>query len=86
MESVITQIIAEQLDVPKNAVVAEAPILEGLAADSLDTVYLILTIEEKFGIAISDVEASTLKTVSDIYNIVSQKCRLAWSLHQQHAS
>ncbi len=83
MENIITQIIAEELDVPESAVVPEATILEGLASDSLDTVYLILSLEEKFNIIISDEEAATIKTVRDLFQMVKSKFQPPQSLDNQ---
>ena len=93
MEMAIIQIIANDLAVPESAVVPEAHILEHLAADSLDTVFLILTLEEKFHIEIPDSEAASLQTVKDMFALVRAKysrhhCRVkgtfsrrAWGVH-----
>jgi len=73
MEMSIIQIITKELAVAESAVVPEAHILEHLAADSLDTVFLILTLEEKFQIEIPDSEAASIQTVKDIFSIVRAK-------------
>jgi len=73
MEKDIIQIIAKELAVPESAVVPEARILDHLAADSLDTVFLILTLEEKFHIEIPDKEAASIQTVKDMFAIVRAK-------------
>jgi len=73
MEKDIIQIIAKELAVPESAVVPEARILDHLAADSLDTVFLILTLEEKFHIGIPDKEAASIQTVKDMFAIVRAK-------------
>jgi len=70
MEKDIIQIIAKELAVPESAVVPEARILDHLAADSLDTVFLILTLEEKFQMEIPDSEAASIQTVKDMFAIV----------------
>ena len=81
MKQTIIRIIAKELGVPEGSVVAEASIQEELAADSLDSVCLILSLEESFGISISDEEASMLKTVNDVLSTVEKKCRIAWFSH-----
>ena len=73
MEKDIIQILAKELDVPESAVLPEAHILDHLAADSLDTVFLILTLEEKFQIEIPDSEAASIQTVKDMFALVRAK-------------
>jgi acyl carrier protein len=62
----VQPIIAEQLGVAAEKVVPEARFIEELGADSLDTVELVMALEEKFSIEISDEDAETLQTVGDL--------------------
>ena len=62
VEERVKKLIAEQLGVNDNEVTAEASFVEDLGADSLDTVELVLAIEEEFEVAISDEAASRLAT------------------------
>ena len=60
----VKAIIVEQLGVNPEQVVPEAKFVEDLGADSLDTVELVMALEEEFGAEIPDEEAEKLSTVS----------------------
>lgn len=62
----IEKIIAEQLGVEIDAVTDDKNLMNDLGADSLDTVQLIMDIEEEFDLEISDEDAETLETVGAI--------------------
>ncbi|NQU08967.1 MAG: acyl carrier protein [Candidatus Abyssubacteria bacterium] len=63
IEEKIKEIIAEKLDISLEQVTDEAKFIDDLGADSLDVVELIMTLEDEFGIEISDEDAETLVTV-----------------------
>jgi len=63
VEEKVKSIIADQLSVDESAVKPEASFINDLGADSLDTVELIMALEEEFGIEISDEEAEKIQTV-----------------------
>ena len=65
IEDRVKKIIAEQLGVDEDEVVPEASFVEDLGADSLDTVELVMALEEGFGLEIPDEEAEKITTVKD---------------------
>ncbi|MBI5124485.1 MAG: acyl carrier protein [Candidatus Omnitrophica bacterium] len=69
----IRQIIAEQLGVKKEEVTDSAKFVDDLGADSLDTVELVMALEEEFGIEIPDEDAEKLATVGDALRYIEEK-------------
>ena len=63
VEQEVKKIIVEQLGVDESQVTPDAHFIDDLGADSLDTVELIMSLEEKFGIKIPDEDAEKLDTV-----------------------
>ena len=61
----IREIVAEQLGVDVDEVTPEASFIDDLGADSLDTVELVMALEEAFEIEIPDEDAEQIKTVND---------------------
>jgi len=69
----VKKIIVDQLGVDDAQVTDNASFVEDLGADSLDTVELVMALEEKFGLEISDDDAEKLKTVKDAVEYISKK-------------
>ena len=69
----IRQIIADQLGVKKEEVTDNAKFVDDLGADSLDTVELVMALEEEFGIEIPDEDAEKLTTVGDALRYIDEK-------------
>ena len=61
----VKSIIAERLSIDENKVTESASFIEDLGADSLDTVELIMQLEEAFDIQIPDEDAEKIATVGD---------------------
>jgi acyl carrier protein len=69
----VKAIIAEQLGVKPEEVVPEASFIDDLGADSLDTVELIMALEEEFSVEIPDEDAEKMTTVADSIRYIEQK-------------
>ena len=72
----IKQIVSEQLGVKPEEVKPTASFKDDLGADSLDAVELIMALEEKFGIEISDIDAEMMLTVNDVIKYIEEKVDL----------
>ena len=66
----ITEIIVEQLGVKAEEVTPEASFVDDLGADSLDTVELVMALEEEFETEIPDEEAEKITTVQQAIDYI----------------
>ena len=73
IEQRVKDIIVEQLGVKPEQVTPEAKFIEVLGADSLDTVELVMALEEEFGNEIPDEQAEKLQSVSDVIKFVEEQ-------------
>jgi acyl carrier protein len=73
VEERVKKIIAEQLDVEEDEVTPEASFVEDLGADSLDTVELVMALEEEFEIEIPDEDAEKILTVGKAMDYIKEK-------------
>ncbi len=71
VEERVKKIVVEQLDVSEDAVTNEASFVDDLGADSLDTVELVMALEEEFECEIPDDEAEKIGTVQQAIDYVS---------------
>lgn len=69
----VRKLIAEQMHLDVETITEDKRIVEDLGADSLDTVEMLMTLEDNFGTAIPDEEAVNLKTVGDIVKYIEAK-------------
>lgn len=71
-EDKVKEIIVSQLGVDADKVVPTATFVDDLGADSLDTVELIMAIEEEFDCEIPEEEAANISTVQEVIDFVSK--------------
>ena len=72
IEQQVKAIVAEQLGVKEEEVTNDASFVDDLGADSLDTVELVMALEEEFGLDIHDEDADKFKTVGDALNYLKE--------------
>lgn len=71
----IVKVVVDQLGVKEEDVKSDARFVEDLGADSLDTVELVMALEEEFGIEIPDDDAEKAKTVGDVVSYIDKKIK-----------
>lgn len=69
----IKSVIAEQLGVKPEEVTEQAKFVDDLGADSLDTVELVMALEEEYGVEIPDEDAEKLVSVGDAIKYIDEK-------------
>ena len=67
----VKSIIVEQLGVDEEEVTSDASFVEDLGADSLDTVELVMALEEEFDLEIPDEDAEKITSVGDAINYIN---------------
>lgn len=68
----VKELLAAQLNISQDKIKDDSKLVEDLGADSLDMVEMLMTLEDEFGISISDEDALKLKTVSDIVTYIEK--------------
>ncbi|MFH1387140.1 MAG: acyl carrier protein [bacterium] len=66
----VKKVVVEQLGVAESEIKKESSFVDDLGADSLDTVELVMALEESFGVEIPDEDAEKIKTINDTINYV----------------
>ena len=66
----VAELLSEQLGISKSEIALDSDVIKDLGADSLDVVQLLMSLEEDFGITVSEQEASNLQTVEDIIKLI----------------
>jgi len=75
VEEEVKEIIAEQLGVKKEEIKGESSFIDDLGADSLDTVEVVMALEEEFGIEIPDEDAEKITTVGEAVKYIEAKAK-----------
>ena len=68
----VQKIISENLNVPLEKVTMDNHLVDDLGADSLDSVELIMALEEEYGIEVDDEAAQNMKYVRDLVNYIEE--------------
>ena len=72
IEEKVVQIVSEQMSVEKNEITRATSFVNDLNADSLDTVELVMELEDEFDLTIPDEEAEKLKTVGEAIDYIQK--------------
>ena len=67
---VVRRVLVDGLSVDEKDVVPEASLSDDLGADSLDSVELVMSLEEEFGIEVEPSKTENLKTVNDLVELI----------------
>ncbi|MDH3890325.1 MAG: acyl carrier protein [candidate division Zixibacteria bacterium] len=77
VEEKVKELIVEQLGVEASQVTEQAKFVEDLGADSLDTVELVMALEEEFSIEIPDEDAEKIVAVGDAVKYINEHAEKA---------
>jgi acyl carrier protein len=70
----VKAIIVDKLGADASKVTDEARFIDDLGADSLDTVELVMALEEEFNVEISNTEGQEIQSVKDAISFIQKKC------------
>jgi acyl carrier protein len=73
VEEKVKEIISKQLGVDADKVTPESSFIDDLGADSLDTVELVMALEEAFNVEIPDEDAENIMKVKDAIKYIDEK-------------
>lgn len=73
VEDRVKKVVVEQLDIKPEEATMEASFVDDLGADSLDTVELVMALEEEFDIEIPDEEAEKIRTIQQAVDYIKKR-------------
>ena len=68
----VREVLAQQFEIDPESITMDTDLIDNIGADSLDVVELIMSIEDEFGVSISDEEAAGLRTVRAICEYIDK--------------
>ncbi|MBI4230933.1 MAG: acyl carrier protein [Planctomycetes bacterium] len=71
----VIEIVAEQMGVEKEKITPETSFVNDLRADSLDTVEIVMELEDKFSVSIPDEEAEKIQTVGQAISYIEKNLK-----------
>ncbi len=69
----VRNMLVDKLGVAEDKITPDSEIIKDLGADSLDLVEMLLSLEENFGVTVSDEQTENIKTVKDIVEIIDNQ-------------
>ncbi|MGM9971092.1 MAG: acyl carrier protein [Anaeroplasmataceae bacterium] len=69
----VKEVLVSTTNIDENLITLEASLKDDLGIDSLDSVEIVLELESKFDVKISDEELASMKTVNDIVKLLEEK-------------
>ncbi len=75
IEDKVIEIVCKQLGVSREKVSGNTSFVNDLGADSLDTVELIMEMEEAFGLSIPDEQAEKIQTIADAVKYIAENAK-----------
>jgi len=76
IEAAVIKVVAKKMGIDEDDISGDTRFTEDLNADSLDTVELIMDIEDEFEVAIEDEEAGKLQTIGDVVEFIAKQERV----------
>ena len=70
LEQRVKKVVAEQLNIDEADIKNESAFIDDLGADSLDTVELVMALEDEFGVEIPDDQQEKLRTVQNAIDFI----------------
>lgn len=70
---IVTDILVETLGIDKTKIQSKSNIIDDLGADSLDSVEIVMAVEERFKISVPDEDAMSIKTVEALVDYIEKK-------------